>query len=66
MWTWTMDFVNLNNNISIKTCEAWDDLIEVEKEIFEMKIKQEITIPPLRDIISDWLDKKLAVVAKTT
>lgn len=51
MCTWAIDYVNLNNNVS----KSHDDSIQVEKEIFEMKIKQEITVPPLRDYISDWL-----------
>ena len=55
--TWTVDYVNLNNNISIIVCESHDDLIEIEKEIFEMKIKKEIIVPPLRGLISNWLEK---------
>ena len=42
---WTIDYVNLNNNISIIIVEAHENLIQVEREIFEMKIRQEITIP---------------------
>lgn len=44
---WIVDYVNLNNNISIIFCEAQKEIIEIEKEIFEMNIKHEITIPPL-------------------
>ena len=64
MQTWTMDYVNLNN-IYVTIGESHDDLIEVEKEIFEMKIKQEINVPLLQDFISDWLDKQLAMVVET-
>ena len=60
------DYANLNNKISISISKSHGDLIQFEKEIFEMKIKQEITIPPLQDFIYDWLDKQLAVVVKTT
>ena len=41
------DYANLNNKISISISKSHGDLIQFEKEIFEMKIKQEITIPPL-------------------
>ena len=39
MHMWTIYYVNLNNNISISIFEAHGNLIEVEREIFEMKIK---------------------------
>lgn len=61
-----MDYVNLNNTIYVRICEAHDGLIQVENKILEMKIKQEITVPPLRDLIFDWLDKQLVVVSQTT
>ena len=65
MPTWTMDYFNLNNKIFITIGEACDDLIEVEKEIFEINIKQEVTVSPLEELISNWLDKQLALVTKT-
>lgn len=39
--TWTMDYVNLNNNIYVIVYEACDELIEIEKENenFKMRIK---------------------------
>lgn len=62
---WTMDYANLNNNIYVFICEVHDELIEIEKQIFEMKIKPEITIPPLWDFISNCLEKQLAMVVET-
>ena len=38
--TWTMDYINLNKNIFVIVCEAYDELIEIEKEFFEMKIRK--------------------------
>lgn len=35
----TIDYVNLNNNITIIICESCYELIEIKNEIFEMKIK---------------------------
>ena len=60
-----MDYVNLNNNIYVIIREYHDEVIEIEKEIFEMKIKQEITVPPLRDFIFYWIEKQLAAVVGT-
>ena len=31
VWMWTIDYVNLKNNISVIICEAHDELIEIEK-----------------------------------
>lgn len=45
--TWTVSYVNLNNNILNNVIEAREELIDIERELFEMKIKQEITDPPL-------------------
>ena len=62
MHRWTIDYVNLNNNIFINIFEAHDNLIQVEKEILDMMIKQEINVPPLWDYISNWLKKQLVAV----
>ena len=40
MRTWTIDYANLNNNISISIDEDYENLIEIEKEIFEMKLSK--------------------------
>ena len=39
MCMWTIDYVNLNNKISISISEDHENLIQVEREILEMKIK---------------------------
>ena len=31
IWTWSVDYVNLNNNIFVIICEAHDEVIEIEK-----------------------------------
>ena len=53
MCMWTIDYVNLENNVAINISKSRDNLIQVEKEIFEMKIKQEIIVPPIWGFISD-------------
>ena len=40
MRTWIVDYINLNHNVYVRISEAHDDLLEIEKEEFEMKIKQ--------------------------
>lgn len=60
-----MDYGNLNNNISIIFCESQEEVIDIEKEIFEMKTKQEIIVSPLLDFISKWLEKQLMAFSET-
>ena len=45
-------------------CEARDELIEIETYIFEMKIKQEIIVPPLWGFIFYWLELQLATIVE--
>ena len=65
MHTWTIDYVNLNNNIFISIVEAPENLSQVEREILKMNIKQEINVPPLQDFKSGWREKQLVTVTET-
>lgn len=53
MYTWILYYVNLNHNVSISISEARDDLLEIEKEASEMKIKQDLIVPPMWDYMFD-------------
>ena len=53
----TIDYVNLDNNILIIVGEAWEEIIEMGKKIFEMNIKHEIIVPPFHFFITKWLEK---------
>ena len=66
MRTWTIDYLNLNHNISVSILEAHDDLLEIERDVFQMKIKKEIIVPSMRDFIHNLVEKQLAVVVETT
>lgn len=61
---WTFDYVDLNNNVSNIVIEARDEIIEIEKEMFAMKIKQDINIPPFMEFITKCLEKLLVVVVE--
>ena len=62
MCAWTIDYVNLNNDMSISISKSHKNLIQLERDIFEMNIKQEINVPPLQDFISTWFEKQLVAV----
>lgn len=51
MCIWTIEYVNHNHNIFGNIYESWDDLLEIEKEVFQIKFRQEITIPPMWDYV---------------
>ena len=66
MCTWIVDYVNLNHNVSISISKARDDLIQIKKRVFEMKIKKVIIAPLMWDYIFVWVEKELIVVTETT
>ena len=51
--------------IYIIVCEAWEEFIKIKKELYEIKIKQEIIVPPIQEFISEWLENKLLEIAET-
>ena len=57
MRTWIVDYLNLNHNVFVIFFEVPEDLLEIEKDEFQMKIKKEITVPPMRYYIFDWVEK---------
>jgi hypothetical protein len=38
------------------------DYREIEGELFNIKVKQEVTIAPLRDYIEEWLNKSISKI----
>ena len=57
MHMWIVHYVNINHNIFFNLSEDHDELLDIERELFQMKIKKEITIPSMRDHIFDWVEK---------
>ena len=54
---WTIDYVNLNHNVYVSISKARVELLEIEKEAFEIKLKQDIIVPPMRDYNFYWVKK---------
>lgn len=57
MHMWTIDYVNLNHNVYVSISKARVELLEIEKEAFEIKLKQDIIVPPMRDYNFYWVKK---------
>jgi hypothetical protein len=48
--------------IYYKICSV--DLREIEKELFNIKIKQEVIVAPLRDFIQEWLNTSITKISE--
>ena len=62
--TWTFNYVNLNNNILNIVIEAREEIIEIEKQMLDMKIKWDKNVPSLWDYIIESLEKLLVPISK--
>jgi hypothetical protein len=40
------------------------DYREIEGELFNIKVKQEVIVAPLRDYIEEWLNKSIAKISE--
>jgi hypothetical protein len=49
--SWLVEYTNKNENIENILQNLSVDLREIEKELFNVKIKQEVIVSPLRDFI---------------
>jgi hypothetical protein len=61
---WLVEYTNKNEDIENILQNLSVDLREIEKELFNVKIKQEVIIAPLRDFIQEWLNNSIAKISK--
>jgi hypothetical protein len=57
--SWLVEYVNRNEDIEITLQQLSIDYREIESTLFDIKVKQEVTISPLRDYIEKWLESTL-------
>ena len=65
MKIWIVSYVNFNNDNTTILSQGREYISYIEKEFFDMKVKQGIPVPSLREYTIDWLEKPLGIVAKT-
>ena len=58
--SWLVEYTNKNEDIENILQNLSVDLREIERELFNVKIKQEVTIAPLREFILEWLNNSIA------
>ena len=54
MIIWTVSYLNINNDNTTIVSQSREELLDIE-ELFDMKVKQDINIPTLREYITKWL-----------
>jgi hypothetical protein len=59
---WLVKYKNKSEDIENKLQNLSIDLREIEKELFSVKIKQEVIVAPLRDFIQEWLNNSVAKI----
>jgi hypothetical protein len=62
--SWLVEYTNKNEDIENILQNLSVDLREIEKELFNVKIKQEVIVAPLRDFIQEWLNNSIAKISE--
>jgi hypothetical protein len=61
---WLVEYTNKNEDIENTLQNLSIDLREIEKELFNIKVKQEVIVAPLRDYIQEWLNNSIAKISE--
>ena len=61
---WRVEYTNKNEDIENMLQNSSVDLREIEKELFNVKIKQEVIASPLRDFIQEWLNNSIVKISE--
>jgi hypothetical protein len=56
---WLVTFVNDNEDHLSSVDQLHSEFKEIEEDIFSLRVKQDITIPPMKEYIDEWLKKLL-------
>lgn len=61
---WTVSYVNTTNVNKVVISQGREELLDIEKDLFNMKVKQDIIVLPIWEYITEWLEKLLEVISK--
>jgi hypothetical protein len=59
---WLVTFVNNNEDHLASIEQLHSEFKEIEEEIFSLRVKQDIIVPPMKEYIEEWLKKSLAQI----
>jgi hypothetical protein len=60
--SWLVEYTNKNEDIENTLQNLSIDYREIEDKLFNIKVKQEVIVAPLRDYIEEWLKKSIAKI----
>jgi hypothetical protein len=63
--SWFMEYTNRNEDIETTLQNLSIDFREIENELFNIKVKQEVIVAPLREYIEEWLKRDLIKITET-
>jgi hypothetical protein len=63
--SWLVNYVNKNEDIEDTLHQISIDYREIEDSLFDIRVKQEIIVTPMRDYIENWLKKDLIKITET-
>jgi hypothetical protein len=61
---WLVDYANKNQDIEESIHNISHDLRDLEGELFDIKIKHEINVAPMKDYIEEWFRKSLIKITE--
>ena len=59
---WLVDYSVQNEEIGQAPCKHFIDFMELENELFKIKIRNDINVAPIRSYIEEWLERELKQV----
>jgi hypothetical protein len=62
--SWLVEYTNKNEDIENILQNLSVDLREIERELFNVKIKQEVYVSSLRDFIQEWLNNSITKISE--
>jgi hypothetical protein len=62
--SWLVSYVNKNEDIEDTLHQLSMDFRDMESSLFDIKVRQEIIVAPMRDYIENWLKKSLTKITE--
>jgi ATP:corrinoid adenosyltransferase len=62
--SWLVSYVNKNEDIEDTLHQLSIDFRDLESSLFDIKVRQEIIVAPMRDYIENWLKNALTKITK--
>jgi hypothetical protein len=63
--SWLVSYVNKNEDIEDTLHQISMDFKDLENSLFDIKVRKEIIVAPMRDYIKNWLKKSLTKIIES-